>query len=288
MHILKLSIFLLFCSACSVNHISSNDVKTGNPPIPADLQINNFIGFIETVPAPSDKIEVNVKPNSPLITNVNSSANNIVIEGALKSGTQISCNNNNGIRSYKIAGHNYSQEQLPHIQIALPENKSIGIWKSSPFVKFGNIRSADFELVGCGKIDVASIKEDAKISIDGSNEINIGTISDVLFLDINGAGDAKIAKILQLAKININGSGNIFIDEQASEINYLVNGSGNLNVKKGGGALFANIRGSGGVSHGGFVTNPEIYINGSGDVNVHEIRGAPKISISGSGRFNVK
>lgn len=279
----------IFClSACSISNISSSNITDGIAPKPNDLQINHFVGYIEAIPAKSDQIEIIVKPGSKLATIVTNEGNSKIVEGALKGISRIECYSNDNDKRIKINGKEYNDSDLPRIQIAIPANKSVGIWKSALNGALGDVKAADFEFVGCGKFSVGNINDYASIKVDGSNDFNANIISGSLSTAINGSGDIRIAENLKPASFYINGSGDTQILKQSSDINFRVNGSGDLDIKSGGGHVKVSVDGSGDINHYGFMDSPQININGSGDVNVHEIRGTPKISISGSGRFNVK
>lgn len=280
----------LILSGCSIsNSISSSDINIdGVAPAPLDLQINNFIGFIETIPAKSDQVEIIVAPGSKMETSISNQGSSKIIEGALKNVHRSSCYNNNGIKRIKLDGKEYNENELPHIQIAMPSSKSIGIWKSSISGSFGDVKNAKIELVGCGQLSIGDILGDANIIIDGSNDLIAKRTMGNLSISINGSGDVTINENLKPAKIATNGSGDILFKTQSAQIDYNVNGSGDLDVESGGGNFFANIVGSGDVDHQGFVVNPKINIIGSGDVNVHEIKGNAEISKIGSGSFRIQ
>ncbi len=279
----------LIISGCSMNNISTSDISIdGVAPAPFDLQINHFIGFIETIPAKSDQVEIIVVPGSKIETSISNQGSSKIIEGALKNVHRTSCYNNNGIKRIKLDGKEYNGGELPHIQIAIPSSKSIGIWKSSIYGAFGDVKDAKIELVGCGKLSIGDIYGDANIVIDGSNDLVAKRTMGNLSISINGSGDVTINENLKPARLSTNGSGDILFKTQSAQIDYNVNGSGDLDIESGGGNFIANIVGSGDVDHKGFVVNPKINIIGSGDVSVHEVKGNAEISKIGSGSFNVK
>ncbi|MBN8649650.1 MAG: DUF2807 domain-containing protein [Caulobacterales bacterium] len=279
-----LSLFML--GACTFGNTISIGVSK-NPNTPKQLQFNHFIGHVEYVPSNSGKIEVEIQPGAKLQPNIIREGENIIIEGNSSAMRNYFCSNINGVRTYKIDNTTYTESDLPRLKIALPTNKSLGIWTSSINGMLGDFKSADIRENSCGSLKIGNVTNDVNIDL-GSNDIVIGNIGGKLDINIDGSGDVKTGSVNGETKINIDGSGSVSIAKQIAKINAEISGSGDIYVADGGGDVDLNLGGSGSFKHLGYVSNPKIHIVGSGDVTVHEIRGSAEISTNGSGKFFVK
>ena len=280
-------ISILALSGCSIGNISNTHIAD-NPPQPKQLQINRFVGFVETIPANSSKIEVAILNNSKIVPKIINNGDDVLIEGALKSGTNYSCDNKNGHLIIKFNGNEYSEADLPHLRISLPKDKSVGTWSSSLFGNIGDIKDGEISQLGCGDLSIGNVSNNLELNIAGSGKVNVGDIGGTSEINIGGSGNSLLGSLNGSSEINIGGSGSVQVKNQSARLEANIAGSGNVNVDNGGGDLNANIVGSGSVNHNGYVNNPDVSIVGSGSVNVHDVHGKANVSKIGSGRFNVK
>jgi Putative auto-transporter adhesin, head GIN domain len=104
-----------------------------------------------------------------------------------------------------------------------------------------------------------------------------------------GSGDMRLAALSQPdARLSVEGSGNIEADGKIGRLKAVIEGSGNLQATGTADNLELNIEGSGGAKLGELVVkNASVSIAGSGDVEIAP-QGASRVDITGEGSGDVR
>ncbi|HEY1615895.1 MAG TPA: DUF2807 domain-containing protein [Rhizomicrobium sp.] len=137
----------------------------------------------------------------------------------------------------------------------------------------GHIASADIEVGGSGRIDIASVTGTLKLDVGGSGKITVGSVGNVK-ADIAGSGDARIGAIAGGLDIDIAGSGDVVAARVNGPTRVDIAGSGSVKIADGtADPLHVQIMGAGNFNFGGVAINPHIEAFGSGNVHIKSYRG---------------
>jgi hypothetical protein len=167
-----------------------------------------------------------------------------------------------------------------------------------------------FEQLGSGDMRLAALSQpEARISVEGSGNIEadgkIGRLkaviegsgnlqatgtADNLELNVEGSGDAKLGDlVVKSADVSIAGSGNAEIAPQgASRVAITGEGSGDVKATGTADALKVDVSGSGDMRLGGLTAKTaEVDIDGSGEVEIAP-QDALRVGIEGSGDVTLR
>lgn len=171
-----------------------------------------------------------------------------------------------------------------------------------PFRSFSQLSSGDMRLAGLSqpeaKISVegsGNIEADGKIDrltavIDGSGNMAVTGNADSLDLTVEGSGDARLGEfVVKNADVTIAGSGGVEIAPRGAS-RVAITGEGSGDVKAAGTAdmLKVRVRGSGDMRLGGLTARTaDVNIAGSGEVEVAPLD-ALRVGIDGSGGVTLR
>lgn len=167
-----------------------------------------------------------------------------------------------------------------------------------------------FEQQGSGDMRLAGLSQpEARISIEGSGNIEadgkIGRLkaviegsgnlaatgsADSLELNVEGSGDAKLGDlVVKKASVSIAGSGGVEIAPQgASRVDITGEGSGDVKATGSADALKVDVSGSGDMRLGGLTARTaEVDIDGSGEVEIAP-QDVLRVGIEGSGDVTLR
>jgi len=150
--------------------------------------------------------------------------------------------------------------------------------------KIGHIESADIDMGGSGKIQIASVTNALKLNIGGSGKIWTGPIGS-LNADIAGSGDAVLGPVAGGLSLDIAGSGDVSTPRVNGPVKVEIAGSGSVKIADGtADPLHVEIMGAGNFTFGGVAVDPHIEAFGSGEVRIKSYRG----KLSSEGMADVK
>jgi len=133
-----------------------------------------------------------------------------------------------------------------------------------------------------GKVMIGRVK-DAAIEVDGSADVVLGAVQGRLSLDTSGSGSLK-AGAAGATSISISGSGEADIASVSGSLDIDVSGSADVDIGHVDSATEISIAGSGDIAiHGGRATAFSLDSSGVGDVKFAGTAVNPQISISGMG-----
>lgn len=137
----------------------------------------------------------------------------------------------------------------------------------------GRVASANIEVGGSGRIDIASVTGTLKLDVGGSGKISTGPIGN-LQADIAGSSDAQFGPINGSMNMDIAGAGDVTAARVNGPTHVTIAGSGAVKVADGtADPLHVEIMGSGKFDFGGVAVDPHIEAFGSGNVHLHAYRG---------------
>jgi hypothetical protein len=150
--------------------------------------------------------------------------------------------------------------------------------------RIGKVTSAQIEMNGSGRVDIAQVTNELKLEIAGSGKVTAGSVG-ALKADLAGSGDAVIGDIHGPLKLDVAGSGNLTATKVNGPLNISIAGAGSVKIADGLADPFrVDIMGSGNVVFGGMAVDPKISALGSGSVRLKAYRG----KLSSEGMANVK
>lgn len=133
-------------------------------------------------------------------------------------------------------------------------------------VKVGEVTAADVSIAGSGDITLGTVTGNAEIEIAGSGSVRSGNTLDAK-IDIAGGGDVTLGVVNGMLEIDIAGSGEVVAQSVDGRVDIDVAGSGDVTINGGRADPFkVDIAGSGAVKFAGTANNPDVSVMGSGDV----------------------
>ncbi len=142
------------------------------------------------------------------------------------------------------------------------------------------IKSLDYQVYGSGDLMVELPLEQAKITIYGAGDVDLGNCKD-LSLEISGAGDFSCGELGQ-AVLKTSGAGDIDIQRVYESLDVKLSGAGDVDVAAGDiDHLALNISGAGDFSAKNLTTNTaDITLSGVGDAVIGRIKGESRERVS--------
>lgn len=153
--------------------------------------------------------------------------------------------------------------------------------------RFGRVQSAAVEIAGSGRISIGTVKEMLDVEVAGSGNLQVASAAAAQ-IEIAGGGNVVIGPLAGGLSTEVAGSGNIRVAQVNGPVDIEIAGSGDVLIEGGRADPFqVQIAGSGDVVFRGEAVNPRVEIMGSGDVKVASFSGSKSEEIMGSGRFEV-
>lgn len=255
---------------------------------PRVLEIRDFAGRIEVDTSVGGPLRATVTPGSGgLGATIAARGVNLVVDGGL-SDRSMRCDGEDGRQiRLRANGRTYSREELPVLRVTGGPGIGVRIVRSAVEGRIGPTGGATIGTVGCGRLAVGRVRQDAEISVAGSGDLELAGVGGDLELNIAGGGDSRIGPVGRQARLNIAGSGSVALDRAGAGLEISIAGSGDVTVAGGEGPVQVSIAGSGNVEHRGVAVDPSVSILGSGDVSLRAVRGERRFSSMGSGRIEV-
>jgi hypothetical protein len=139
--------------------------------------------------------------------------------------------------------------------------------------RIGHVASANIEIGGSGRVDIASVTGTLKLDVGGSGKISTGPIGN-LRADLAGSGDAEFGPINGGMDLDIAGAADVTAVRVNGPTKITIAGSGSVKVADGtADPLHVEIMGSGKFSFGGVAVDPHVEAFGSGNVRIKSYRG---------------
>ncbi|MFZ4603900.1 MAG: GIN domain-containing protein [Caulobacterales bacterium] len=179
-----------------------------------------------------------------------------------------------------------SGADLPRIEIRTPKTLKLGV-ADGVFTKVGPSDALDASFAGCGDAVIGDVKGRLEINSAGSGDVVAGAAQSAN-VSLAGSGQIELGTITQGLEASIAGSGSTRAKSVTGPLSASIAGSGDVDVD--GGAVSdasVSIAGSGDVSIEAPVVNLRASIMGSGDIDVAAVSGALERTVMGSGSVNV-
>lgn len=139
--------------------------------------------------------------------------------------------------------------------------------------RIGRVASANIEIGGSGRVDIAAVTGTLKLDVGGSGKITTGPIGN-LNADLAGSGDAQFGPINGGIDLDIAGAADVAAARVNGPTKVTIAGSGSVRVADGtADPLHVEIMGSGNFAFGGVAIDPHIESFGSGNVRLKSYRG---------------
>ncbi len=139
--------------------------------------------------------------------------------------------------------------------------------------KIGRVSSANIDIGGSGRVDIAAVTGTLKLDVGGSGKINTGPIGN-LRADLAGSGDANFGPINGGLDLDIAGAADVSAARVNGPVKVSIAGSGSVKIADGtADPLRVEIMGSGNFNFGGVAVNPHVEAFGSGNVRIKSYRG---------------
>jgi len=194
-------------------------------------------------------------------------------------------------------------EDYPLLEITAPAGTDLAVSDSIVYGEAGDVGAVNLSLSSCGDFEIASVAQDAVVTVSGSGDVGLGAVTGVVRLSISGSGDVDFLSAGGLdarvsgsgdieggdvagpVELNISGSGDVDLgDVERLELN--ASGSAEVEIGDAPGGVRVGISGSGELDFGtagGFSAG----ISGSGDISGDRVDGAFAASVSGSGDIRI-
>jgi hypothetical protein len=139
--------------------------------------------------------------------------------------------------------------------------------------RIGRVASANIEIGGSGRVDIASVTGTLKLDVGGSGKISTGPIGN-LRADLAGSGDAQFGPINGGMDLDIAGAADVSAVRVNGPTKITIAGSGSVRIAEGtADPLHVEIMGSGNFYFGGVAVDPHVEAFGSGNVRIKSYRG---------------
>ena len=139
--------------------------------------------------------------------------------------------------------------------------------------KIGRVASANIEIGGSGRVDIAAVTGTLKLDVGGSGKISTGPIGN-LRADLAGSGDAEFGPINGGLDLDIAGAADVTAARVNGPTKVTIAGSGSVRIADGtADPLHVEIMGSGNFAFGGVAVDPHVEAFGSGNVRIKSYRG---------------
>ena len=139
--------------------------------------------------------------------------------------------------------------------------------------RIGRVASADLDLGGSGRIEIASVSGALKLDVGGSGKVTTGSVGSV-DADIAGSGDAQFGAIANGLNLDIAGSGDVSAARVNGPTRVDIAGSGSVKIADGtADPLHVEIMGAGNFIFGGVAVDPHVEAFGSGNIHIKSYRG---------------
>jgi hypothetical protein len=139
--------------------------------------------------------------------------------------------------------------------------------------RIGRVASANIDIGGSGRIDIASVSGTLKLDVGGSGKIMTGPIGS-LRADLAGSGDAQFGPINGGMDLDIAGAADVTAARVNGPTKVSIAGSGSVKIADGtADPLHVEIMGSGNFAFGGVAVDPHVEAFGSGNVRIKSYRG---------------
>jgi len=257
-----------------------------------ELFVEDFIGTINIETVSASKISVTQDKNMKGV-NLYQDGNSLKIDGGIKRPDGNDCKGYYG--SYSISwfkkesngevGGYENLEDYPNLTVNVPKDATLIIRNSIPFIKAGDLDSADVKLVSCGKVNLGDLSGELLADIRGSGDLTTGDVDGNADIQIRGSGDVEIGDAEDL-RLKVTGSGDVQAEDVRSA-DIEVRGSGDVEIENVNGPLGVDSSGSSDVDIGK-VTGDFVYDGrGSGDLSIDSVSGRISVDIGGSGDASI-
>jgi hypothetical protein len=139
--------------------------------------------------------------------------------------------------------------------------------------RIGRVASANIDIGGSGRVDIAAVTGTLKLDVGGSGKIVTGPIGN-LRADLAGSGDAQFGAISGGLDLDIAGAADVYAARVNGPTKIGIAGSGSVKIADGtADPLHVEIMGSGNFNFGGVAVDPHVEAFGSGNVRIKSYRG---------------
>lgn len=266
------------------------------------LRIRHTAANITIIPEDRTDFSVEIdNPGQAPMPAVEVSEGRVVIDGQLR-GRIGSCDE--GV--VELRGYSdVPSANLPRITIRTPRTLVASIGDAGT-TTIGATQALEVDFQGCGDATIADVTEhlnidmsgsgdiraanagSAEVGLNGSGDIQVGTVSGDAEVDINGSGGVSLAAVNGALDMENSGSGSMSVlGGNITTASIELRGSGEARVAAPVADLNVNIYGSGDVDVEGAVGEVDAEIYGSGDVSVASVTGSTRKSVYGSGDVRV-
>ena len=257
-----------------------------------ELLIENFIGRISIKTTSGSQISLKDEANMKGVQ-IYEDANNFKIDGGIAKPNGRDCKGFHGSFSInlfnsekhgRIGGYKNLRD-YPKITINAPEDTTLVIRNSIPFLIADDLSGADINLNSCGKVTLGDLSHDLSANISGSADLYLGDVGGNADIKVRGSGDIDMGDANEL-RLKVSGSGNLDADNlKTADIS--VRGSGDIDLEDINGPLAIDISGSSDVEIGDVLGDLVHNGRGSGDLNIDSVKGGINVDISGSGDTSI-
>ncbi|NRA86977.1 MAG: hypothetical protein HRU28_06200 [Rhizobiales bacterium] len=232
------------------------------------LLIDHFVGKIELINSPDDKIHIKIS-NYSLRSAPKVSDNNGIVEISTNSKiNKSSCVGYDDNPYISINGQDARKlDQYPVLEIQAPITTNL-IFSGIAHGNLGNLNSLKLNASSCSNLMFADVKQDALIKSTSSADIIMNNVGGNSSVNILGSGNVAFETILGNADFKIHGSGSIAVIEVKHKSNIDILGSGSLFAER------LNV-------------SSKLNITGSGDIEIGYISGGAALGIVGSGSIAI-
>ena len=139
--------------------------------------------------------------------------------------------------------------------------------------KIGRVATANIDIGGSGRVDIAAVTGTLKLDVGGSGKIFTGPLGS-LHADLAGSGNAQFGPVNGSIDLDIAGAADVTAARVNGPTRISIAGSGSVKIPEGtADPLHVEIMGSGNFNFGGVAVDPHVEAFGSGNVRIHAYRG---------------
>jgi len=257
-----------------------------------DLIIEDFIGTVHIVAEDRNDIQVTQKKNAGSVE-FDRAGSGLTINGGVDDLESEKCKGYYG--SFGISwfkkdrkegnfGGYEDLEDLPKLTISAPRDTNLVIRHSIPFLKAGDLGSADLDISHCGEVELGNIDGPFTASVSGSGDLQAGNAGDA-DIRVSGSGDVDIGNVGQM-ELRISGSGDVSLENAGPSV-ISISGSGDIEMEDISGSVDLKISGSGDMEAGEIHGDLYYRASGSGNFYADEVNGDLDIVLKGSGEAEI-
>jgi len=154
----------------------------------------------------------------------------------------------------------------------------VDISATSGKVMIGRVKNAAIEVDGSADITLGAVQGTLTLDTSGSGTLKAGS-AGATSISISGSGEADIASVSGRLDIDVSGSADVDVGHVDSATEIDISGSGDIQIRGGRATSFSlDSSGVGDVKFAGTAVNPQISVSGMGDVCIAAVEGSMEMS----------